>query len=107
MKDRVVKLETMIITKDAWVFLKQQQRKKLNCTPISNERIEEQFNRIKKRRLDNQGASNEDYPLSENEIRITNSSFCFNLKDVKTLLEMFGYEYRADGFVQEALNLYI
>ena len=104
MKDRAVKLETIIINKEAWKVLKQLNREKVNCRLLTEEELEKCWNRL---RFRNNGASDKDYPRAEDEFRMTRDSFSFSLETAKILLETFGFEYRTDGFVLEAIEVYI
>lgn len=95
-----VRLETLIITKDAWIFLRQKQRQKYNCKQLTDEQIAKDFDRL---RFRNHGANSKTHPIADNEVRITRDSFCFSLEDIKTLLDIMNFEVRNDGFVVNCL----
>ena len=78
------KLETIVITKEAYLFLKQENRKKAGCDPLNQEQLERVWARVS--RFRNNGASYEKHPIAENEIRIMRGSFNFTLEQMKELL---------------------
>lgn len=94
-----VRLETIIISKEAWKFLRQEDRKKANCRLLTDEELEKCWKRIWR----NSGASNETYPIGEDEVRIERDTFNQRWDRVKEILKENGFEYRTDGFVVEAI----
>ena len=94
-----VRLETIIISKEAWKFLRQEDRKKANCRLLTDEGLEKIWKRIWR----NFGASNETHPIGENEVRIERDTFNQRWDRVKEILKENGFEYRTDGFVVEAI----
>ena len=54
-------------------------------------------------RFRNQSASNQTYPINENEVRLTRDSFSLRWDNIKDMLNDEGFGYREDGFVQEAI----
>ena len=94
-----VRLETIIISKEAWKFLRQEDRKKANCRLLTDEELEKSWKRIWR----NFGASNETHPIGEDEVRIERDTFNQRWDRVKEILKENGFEYRTDGFIQEAI----
>ena len=95
---REFKNETIVITKEAFFFLKNENRKKSNCTLFNQEQLEQWWSRMKYR---NGGASKEKHPIGENEVRISKDSFNFRLEQVKEMLMANGFTFRQDGFIEE------
>ena len=98
---REFKNETIVITKEGWFFLKQENRKKAGCQLMTQEQLEKAFGRIQYR---NDGAG-KDHPIVDNEIRISKGSFNFRLEQMKQMLKDNGFDFREDGFVIEGINL--
>lgn len=99
---REVKLETLVITKEAWKFLR-----KYSCTSRgfkepTDEQLEKTWNRMD---FKNGGAYSKTYPIAENEIRIESDSFAIRWEKVKELLAENGFGFRSDGFIQEAMYI--
>lgn len=99
---REFKHETIIITKEAFFFLTQENRKKAMCSPLSEEQLEKRWTRI---RFRNRGASMEKHPIAENEIRISQDSFSFRFDRIKEMLTANGFIFRQDGFIEEGCYL--
>lgn len=96
---REFKNETIIITKEAWCFLKNENRKKAGCAPLNEEQLEKCWGRMYR----NNGANYEQYPIADNEIRIERDSFNFRLEQVIEMLTENGYTFRQDGFIAEGI----
>ena len=96
------KHETIIIEKEGWQFLRQQNRINAGCTLLSQEQLENAWNKMKYR---NNGANPNTHPISENEVRISPDSFGMRWNNVKLLLKDNGFDYREDGFVIEGFYL--
>lgn len=96
------KHETIIITKEAWCFLRNENRKKAGCVSLNEEQLEKCWARIRYR---NHGANSEKYPIADNEIRIDCDSFNFRLEQVKEMLTANGYTFRQDGFIVEGIYI--
>ena len=94
-----VRLETIIISNEAWKFLRQEDRKKANCRLLTDEELEKIWKRIWR----NFGASNETHPIGEDEVRIGRDTFNQRWDRVKEILKENGFEYRTDGFVVETI----
>lgn len=97
------KAETIVITKEAWLFLRQENRKKAGCAPLNQEQLEKAWTRVA--RFRNNGASYEEYPIADNEIRIMRGSFNFTLEQMKEKLKANGFTVRQDGFIAEGIDL--
>lgn len=97
---REVKLETIIISKEAWKFLRNKNRTMQGFTALNDEQLEKSWNRI---RLKNLGANTKTYPIEENEIRIDRDCVSIRFELVKSILNNEGFSYREDGFIQEAI----
>ena len=95
-----VKLETLVIKKDAYFFLKNWNRQTQGFSPLDNEQLEKFWTRLRYR---NQGASNKEHPIAENEIRITKDTFGVRIEYVKAVLNKNGHTYRQDNFIQECI----
>ena len=95
-----VKLETIIINKEAWKFLRNKNRTTQGFIALTDEQLEKAWNKM---RFRNQGASNQTYPINENEVRLTRDSFSLRWDNIKDMLNDEGFGYREDGFVQEAI----
>ena len=95
-----VKLETIIINKEAWKFLRNKNRTTQGFTALTDEQLEKAWSKM---RFRNQGASNQTYPINENEIRLMRDSFSLRWDNIKDMLNDEGFGYREDGFVQEAI----
>lgn len=97
-----MKLETLIITKEGYIFLRNRGRKKLLLQPLTKEQEIKAWNeRISK----NLGANNTKYPISENEIRIDKYSFNQQIEAIAIILKENNLPYRQDGFVEECCNV--
>lgn len=95
-----VKLETIIINKEAWKFLRNKNRTTQGFIALTDEQLEKAWNKM---RFRNQSASNQTYPINENEVRLTRDSFSLRWDNIKDMLNDEGFGYREDGFVQEAI----
>ena len=98
---REVKLETIIISKEAWKFLRNKNKTMQGFTALNDEHLEKCWNRI---RLKNLGANTQTYPVEENEIRIDRDCVSIRFELVKSILNNEGFSYREDGFIQEAIH---
>lgn len=97
------KHETMVITKEAWKFLRNADRVKGGYSTLTDEQLEKVWGKIAFR---NGGAWSKTHPIAENEIRVENDSWnTMRIEDAKAILTENGFEYRQDGFVQEGINL--
>ena len=92
------KHETIIITKEAFFYLKAENRKKAQCSPLSEEQLEKAWERI---RYKNRGASMEKHPITDNELRISPDCFNFRFDQIKEMLTANGFTFRQDGFIEE------
>lgn len=92
---------TIIISFEAWKFLRNEDRQKANVPLLSDELLQKSWNRMKYR---NQGAG-KDYPISDNEIRIYKDSTLFDMETVKRKLIENGFTYREDGFILDCIEL--
>lgn len=92
---------TIIISFEAWKFLRNEDRRKANVPLLSDELLQKSWNRMKFR---NQGAGSS-YPISENEIRIYKDSTLFDLESVKDMLIKNGFTFREDGFILDCIEL--
>ena len=99
---REFKNETIIITKEAFFFLKNEDRRKAGCSIFNDEQLEKWWARMRYR---NGGASNEKHPISDNEVRISKDSFNFRFEQVKEMLKANGFTFRQDGFIEEGFYM--
>lgn len=90
-----MKLETIIITKDAWKFLRNKSRTMKGYSILSEEALNKCLSQVK---LLNDGANPETHPINDNEIRIDKECFSIELDKIKNLLNENGFGYRQDGF---------
>ena len=97
---REVKLETIIINKEAWKFLRNKNRTMQGFTALNDEQLEKAWSKLRWR---NNGASNETYPIKENEVRIERNTFSIRWDNIKYMLKDNGFDYRTDGFVLNAI----
>ena len=92
--------ETIIITKEAWVFIGNWDRTRLGHKPMNDKFIEHMWTQA----FRNGGANQATHPISDNEIRVDCDSFMARLADVKEHLQNNGYTYRQDGFITEGFT---
>ena len=86
------KHETMVITKEAWKFLRNADRVKGGYSELKDEQLEKVWSKT--------------HPIAENEIRVENDSWnTFRIEEAKQKLTENGFAYRQDGFVAEGINL--
>ena len=97
---REVKLETIIISKEAWKFIQNKNRTMQGFTALNDEQLEKSWNRIKMKNL---CANSKTYPIKENEIRIDRDCVSIRFEMIKSILNNEGFSYREDGFIQEAI----
>lgn len=97
---REVKLETIIISKEAWKFLRNKNRTMQGFTALTDEQLGKAWSEI---RFRNDGASYETYPIKENEVRIEKDTFSIRWDNIKDMLKDNGFDYRTDGFVLNAI----
>lgn len=97
---REVKLETIIISKEAWKYLRNKNRITKGFAALIDEQLEKAWSKIRWR---NGGASNETYPIKENEVRIERDTFSIRWDSIKDTLKDNCFDYRIDGFIQEAI----
>ena len=95
---REFKNPTLIIEKDAFLFLVNQNRLAVGCTALPPDKLEQRWTRMRHR---NGGASQEKHPITENEVRISKDSFNFSLEVIKSVLPAKGFTFREDGFIEE------
>jgi hypothetical protein len=98
----MAKLETLIITKEGYIFLRNRGRKKLLLKPLTKEQEIKAWN---ERTFKNLGADNNKYPLYENEIRIDKHSFNQHVEKIAIILKENNLPYRQDGFIEECCNV--
>ena len=97
------KHETMVITKEAWKFLRNADRVKGGYSELKDEQLEKVWSKIY---FKNGGAYSKTHPIAENEIRVENDSWnTFRIEEAKQKLTENGFAYRQDGFVAEGINL--
>lgn len=92
--------ETIILTKEAWVLIKNWERVSHGYKKLSDTFID----RVWSQCFRNGGANPATHPISDNEIRVDRESFSISLEEVKAELEKAGYGYRQDGFIVEGFN---
>lgn len=97
---REVKLETIIINKEAWKFLRNKNRTMQGFTALTDEILKKEWSKLRWR---NDGASYETYPIKENEVRIEKDTFSIRWDNIKDMLKDNGFDYRTDGFVLNAI----
>ena len=95
--------ETIIVEKSGWEFLWNTDRVDRGFEPLSQERLDDVWNRrcVNK----NRGANPKTHPIAENEIRIDKDTFSIKWETVKSLLKDNGYKYRQDGYIVEGIYL--
>lgn len=97
------KHETMVITKEAWKFLRNADRVKGGYSELKDEQLEKVWGKIA---FKNGGAWSKTHPIAEDEIRVENGSWStFRIEEAKTILAENGFGYRQDGFIAEGINL--
>ena len=97
------KHETMVITKEAWKFLRNADRAKGGYSALTDEQLEKVWGKIAFR---NGGAWSKTHPIAENEIRVENDTWnTFRIEEAKQKLTENGFDYRQDGFVAEGIIL--
>ena len=95
--------ETMVITKEAWKFLRNADRVKGGYAKLKDEQLEKVWNGIVFR---NCGAWSKTHPIAENEIRVERDSWStLRFAEAKHLLAENGFEYRQDGFVAKGMTI--
>lgn len=94
--------ETIIITKNAWKFMRNFERELHGFNPISNEQLDKIWGKIT---LRNGGANPKDFPIAENEIRVDKDTFNCKWENVKVTLSESGFDYRKDGFTETGTYL--
>lgn len=97
---RDVKLETIIINKEAWKFLRNKNRTMQGFTALNDEQLEKSWSKI---RMKNLGANPKTHPIEDNEIRISRDCVSIRFETIKSMLNDKGFGYREDGFIQEAI----
>lgn len=97
---------TLIITKEGWKLIRILSSKR-NCERYgisykqpTDEQFEKEWSKIS---FKNGGASNKEYPISDNEFRYRPSGFGYSIDTVKKLLDEKGLTYREDSFIAEFL----
>ena len=68
----------------------------------TDEQLEKEFSKLRYR---NCGASNEKYPIADNEFRYSPDGWGYRIETIKKLLDSKGLPYRDDGFVAEFSHL--
>lgn len=99
---RKFKNETIVITKDAYFFLRNEFRVKEGYKPLNNEQLERIWSRFRSRNI---GENNKTHPIAENEIRIDKDTFGFKLELAKEMLMTNGFIFRQDDFIQEGIYI--
>lgn len=95
-------LETIIIKKDAWAYLRNLDRTTRGYSELSEEQLERSWNRIPYR---NNGANPDTHPIADDEIRIDKGHFGFPLERVKEIIREQQFEWRRDGYTINGINL--
>ena len=95
------KLETLIVTKEAFKWLQNEDRKVGGCRLLTDEWFEKQWS---KRVFRNGGANPKTHPISDDEIRIDRWSTRFSIERIKKMLTENGFEYRQDGHTEQVLS---
>ena len=95
-----VKLETIVISKNAWKFLRNKNRTMRGFTVLTDEQLEKSWNKICMKNL---GANPKTHPIEDNEIRISRDCVSIKFEIIKSMLKDEGFGYREDGFIQEAI----
>ena len=104
MKSREYRNETLIITGDAWKFLRRYSAVSRGFKNPTDEQLDKWWDKYDFR---NGGASRKTNPISDNEVRISRDSFAIKWDSIKKLLEENGFSYRDDGFCEEGCYLSI
>lgn len=97
--------ETIIITKEAWKFLRNLNRKIGGFRPVTDEMHEREWQYVTHNNNRNRGANPVSHPIADNEIRIHPGYFgSIAWDDVKEMLADDGFAdggfgYRQDGYV--------
>ncbi len=95
--------ETIIITKEAWKFLRNLDRKIGNFRPVTDEMHERTWSNLISR---NYCANPASHPISDNEVRIHPNSFeRIAWDEMKNTLIEGGFGYRDDGFVAKGMYI--
>lgn len=97
--------ETLIITKEAWKFLKNHSRTSKGYSELEEEKLEKIWQRIDKEGFRNDGAPSKKYPITMNEMRINPDTFAFKWGTLKQILQDKGYGYREDGYIIDGCYL--
>ena len=93
--------ETIILTKEAWVLIKNWERASHGYKKLPDSFVEHVWAQA----FRNGGANSATHPISDNEIRVSRDSFSISLEEVKAELEKAGYGYRQDGFIEEGFDI--
>ena len=96
------KHETIIISKEAWEFMKNFEREVHGYRIFNREWLDKLWSRMYCR---NGGANPATHPIKEDEVRVDRDSFNIRFENVKSELTAHGFNYRSDGFVAEGFYL--
>lgn len=95
----MAKAKTIIVSKEAWIHVKNSEREKRGFKKLSDTFIE----RMWTNGFRNAGANPATHPIDENEIRLCECDYHFPY--VLKELEDAGFTWREDGFIQEYMNI--
>ena len=99
------KHETIIIEREAYYFLTNNNRAKKGYAPLSQDALDKAWRRPMFNDNRNGGANPATHPISGSEVRIYRYSFCLNLQEVCSLLSKNGFKWRQDGFCFEEFGV--
>ena len=94
----MAKSRTLIIEKEGYFYLRNKMRQKMGYSILSYETLNRLWGKF---RFRNGGANSKTHPISDNEIRIDNSTFLLSIEGVKEALEKEGLKYREDGYEEQ------
>jgi hypothetical protein len=95
------KVETIVVERDGWEFLKNKSRTDKGFSPLTKEQLDRSWERD-----DFKNGGGKKYPIADNEIRISYSSFNIRWDTIKDLLTENGFKWRQDGFCFEEISIF-
>ena len=98
---KTFKDETIIISKEAWLFLQKYNRTSRGYPEHSAKWLERLWNDG----FRNAGANPKTHPINDNEIRIYRDCFGISWDKIKTVLIDNGFSYRDDGYIIEGISI--
>jgi hypothetical protein len=94
--------ETVIISKEAWKYLRNVDRQRDGRAPLNDERLNAIWDRIS---FHNGGANPATHPIRKNEHRVDKDTFSMSISAVKSILDEKGFTYRQDGYIVEGIYM--